>query len=271
MLSARVGSIGDNQLGGWYGYRAAKAAVNQIVHTAAIEIARTHKQAVVVGPAPRHRRHALHPRFRGSPTRRPRPPKPPTNLLAVLDGLTPADTGQFFDYAGQGNSMVTRLVLILGDQLTPDIAALAAADKATDVVVMAEVMAEATYVRHHPKKIAFTFAAMRKFAASLNDDGWQVAYTKLDDPDNTNAIDTELMRRGGTVRRRAEVLYTEPGEHRLIEVLAKIARQKSDKSPTLRRHPFSVLARRIRRLGRGPQIAADGVFLPRHAPQDRVC
>ena len=52
VLTARVGSIGDNRLGGWYSYRASKAAANQIVHTAAIEIARTHPQAVVA---------ALHP------------------------------------------------------------------------------------------------------------------------------------------------------------------------------------------------------------------
>jgi len=99
VLSARVGSIGDNQLGGWYGYRAAKAAVNQIVHTAAIEIARTHKQAVVT---------ALHPgtvatpftRDFVSPDKATPPEKAAANLLGVLDSLTPADTGQFFDYAG---------------------------------------------------------------------------------------------------------------------------------------------------------------------------
>ena len=52
VLSARVGSIGDNALGGWYSYRAAKAALNQLIHTAAIEITRTHPHAIVV---------ALHP------------------------------------------------------------------------------------------------------------------------------------------------------------------------------------------------------------------
>ena len=52
VLSARVGSIGDNQIGGWYSYRASKAALNQIVHGAAIEIGRSHKNAKVV---------ALHP------------------------------------------------------------------------------------------------------------------------------------------------------------------------------------------------------------------
>ncbi len=53
-----------------------------------------------------------------------------------------------------------RLVLVLGDQLSPNLSALRKTDKATDVVVMAEVMGEATYVPHHPKKIAFTFMAM---------------------------------------------------------------------------------------------------------------
>ena len=66
--------------------------------------------------------------------------------------------------------MVARLVLVLGDQLSPEIAALKAADKSKDVVVMAEVGDEASYVPHHPKKIAFIFAAMRKFAARLRDD-----------------------------------------------------------------------------------------------------
>jgi NAD(P)-dependent dehydrogenase (short-subunit alcohol dehydrogenase family) len=99
VLSARVGSIGDNHLGGWYGYRAAKAAVNQIVHTAAIEIARTHPRAICV---------ALHPGTVATPFTRdfvsPDKATPPDdaarNLLSVLDRLTPADSGRFFDYAG---------------------------------------------------------------------------------------------------------------------------------------------------------------------------
>ena len=62
-----------------------------------------------------------------------------------------------------------RLILVLGDQLSPDIAALKAADRDTDIVVMAEVADEASYVAHHPKKIAFIFAAMRHFAAQLRD------------------------------------------------------------------------------------------------------
>ena len=62
---------------------------------------------------------------------------------------------------------MSRLILVLGDQLTPSLASLRHGDPSKDIVVMAEVAEEATYVRHHPKKIAFIFAAMRKFAQSL--------------------------------------------------------------------------------------------------------
>ncbi len=100
-LSARVGSIGDNRLGGWYGYRAAKAALNQLVHTAAIELARTHPQAVCV---------ALHPGTVATPLSAPfakaglavRPPaEAAAELLAVVAGLDAAETGGFFDWRGQ--------------------------------------------------------------------------------------------------------------------------------------------------------------------------
>ena len=99
VLTARVGSIGDNRLGGWYSYRASKAAANQIVHTAAIEIARTHPDAIVV---------ALHPGTveteftRDYPAhRKVTPAEAAGNLLGVLDGLGPEQTGQFFDWAGK--------------------------------------------------------------------------------------------------------------------------------------------------------------------------
>jgi deoxyribodipyrimidine photolyase-related protein len=113
---------------------------------------------------------------------------------------------------------VTRLILVLGDQLTPDIAALRHGDKARDLVVMAEVMAEAGSVPHHPQKIALVFAAMRKFAASLEAQGWTVAYTRLDDPANSQSITDELLRRaaghGATC-----VVATAPGEWRLTQAL----------------------------------------------------
>lgn len=98
-LSARVGSIGDNRAGGWHGYRAAKAALNQIVRGAAIELARSHPRAACV---------ALHPGTVATPLTRPylgrhpsvTPEHAAARLLSVIDGLSAADTGGFFDYAG---------------------------------------------------------------------------------------------------------------------------------------------------------------------------
>ncbi|TGD62386.1 cryptochrome/photolyase family protein [Tabrizicola sp. WMC-M-20] len=114
--------------------------------------------------------------------------------------------------------MVKRLVLILGDQLTHDIAALRFADPARDVVVMAEVRGEGTYVPHHPQKIALILSAMRHFAADLRHAGWEVAYTRLDDPDNTQTIPGELLRRASELG-ATEIHATRPGEWRLITAL----------------------------------------------------
>jgi len=115
--------------------------------------------------------------------------------------------------------MVTpRLILVLGDQLTPGLSALREGDPARDVVVMAEVMAEGTYVRHHPQKIALILSAMRKFAAGLEAAGWRVAYSRLDDPENGQSIPAELLRRAAEVG-AAEVIATSPGEWRLIGAL----------------------------------------------------
>ena len=99
-LSARVGSIGDNRLGGWYSYRTAKAAVNQMLHGAAIELARTHKELTCVALHPGTVQTAFTEKYVGH-----NPSVPPSeaaeNLLNVLDGLTPADTGKFFDWQGK--------------------------------------------------------------------------------------------------------------------------------------------------------------------------
>jgi deoxyribodipyrimidine photolyase-related protein len=116
---------------------------------------------------------------------------------------------------------VVRLILVLGDQLSEGLSALAEGDPARDIVVMAEVLGEATYVPHHPKKIAFIFAAMRKFAARLRAAGWRVAYTRLDDPENGQSIPAELIRRAAE-HGACAVIATEPGEWRLIAALADL-------------------------------------------------
>ena len=114
--------------------------------------------------------------------------------------------------------MVSRLILVLGDQLSLNLSSLREADKARDVVVMAEVAQEAEYVRHHPKKIALVFAAMRKFARKLEDDGWSLRYTRLDDPENAGSLVGELLRRAEETG-AGEVIVTEPGEWRLLNTL----------------------------------------------------
>jgi NAD(P)-dependent dehydrogenase (short-subunit alcohol dehydrogenase family) len=100
VLSARVGSIGDNQMGGWHSYRASKAALNQFIRGTAIELSRSHREAVVA---------ALHPGTVETPfTAAYLPPydklapeEAAKRLLAVLDGLAPERTGRFWDHRGQ--------------------------------------------------------------------------------------------------------------------------------------------------------------------------
>ncbi|KAF0116281.1 MAG: hypothetical protein FD150_451 [Rhodobacteraceae bacterium] len=100
VLSARVGSIGDNALGGWYGYRAAKAALNQLVRTASIEAARTHPQSVFVALHPGTVETGLAPAQRtGHPAVS--PAAAAGNLLSVLEGLGPEASGGFYDWKGE--------------------------------------------------------------------------------------------------------------------------------------------------------------------------
>jgi len=97
-LSAKVGSIGDNALGGWYGYRASKAALNQIIRTTSIELKRARRDAVCV---------ALHPGTVDTPLSAPfskaglntrTPDVAARELLAVISALTPSDSGHFLDH-----------------------------------------------------------------------------------------------------------------------------------------------------------------------------
>ncbi|MFC4350981.1 SDR family NAD(P)-dependent oxidoreductase [Fodinicurvata halophila] len=100
-LSARVGSIGDNGYGGWYAYRASKAALNQLVRTASIELSRRCPDAICV---------AVHPGTVETPLTAPyskqglnvrSPEQAATQLISVLDGLSAAQSGTFLDYRGE--------------------------------------------------------------------------------------------------------------------------------------------------------------------------
>ena len=103
VLSARVGSIGDNRLGGWYGYRASKAALNMFVRTASVELARTRPRAIIVG---------LHPGTVATPLSKPfqrgvepgklfTPATAATHLLDVIDELKRPDGGSCLDWSGE--------------------------------------------------------------------------------------------------------------------------------------------------------------------------
>ncbi|RXF72993.1 cryptochrome/photolyase family protein [Hansschlegelia zhihuaiae] len=109
------------------------------------------------------------------------------------------------------------LRLILGDQLTRGIASLKDLDPATDVVLMAEVMEEASYVGHHKQKLVFLFSAMRNFAAELRAEGVEVDYVELDQRGNMGSLGGEVAR---AVKRHApdRLVLTEPGEWRVEEM-----------------------------------------------------
>ncbi|MGP6419673.1 cryptochrome/photolyase family protein [Pseudomonas putida] len=107
-----------------------------------------------------------------------------------------------------------RLCLVLGDQLSFDLASLQTLDSERDTVLLVEVMEEASHVPHHPQKIALIFSAMRHFAEALRDQGVSVEYVTLDDPHNSGSVPGEL-RRWQQRLHAEEVHVTECGDWRL--------------------------------------------------------
>ncbi|WP_285374183.1 cryptochrome/photolyase family protein [Pseudomonas sp. lyk4-TYG-107] len=107
-----------------------------------------------------------------------------------------------------------RLCLVLGDQLSFDLASLQTLDSERDTVLLVEVMEEASHVPHHPQKIALIFSAMRHFAQALRDQGVRVEYVTLDDPHNSGSVPGEL-RRWQQRLQVEEVHVTECGDWRL--------------------------------------------------------
>jgi len=100
VISAKVGSIEDNRLGGWYSYRASKAALNMLLKTAAIEVRRGNPNAVLVSLHPGTVNTGLSRPFKGEQIGRPAAAAA-RDMLAVLDGLNAADTGSFVAYSGE--------------------------------------------------------------------------------------------------------------------------------------------------------------------------
>lgn len=113
------------------------------------------------------------------------------------------------------------LQLILGDQLSQSISSLKGYNPDRDIILMCEVWNEATYVKHHKKKIAFLFSAMRHFAEGLKKQNFNVEYTALDAPENSGSF-------GGEVKRMLSeysvdrIVVTHPGECRVLEELQSL-------------------------------------------------
>ncbi len=110
------------------------------------------------------------------------------------------------------------LIPILGDQLSLNISSLTDQDKNHAVLLMMEVEAETTYVKHHKAKIAYIFSAMRHHAEALRERGWTVDYITLDDPDNSGSFTGEIAR----ARERHDVeaiRITEAGEWRVMAMI----------------------------------------------------
>ncbi|MFT6385722.1 MAG: deoxyribodipyrimidine photolyase-related protein [Rickettsiales bacterium] len=107
---------------------------------------------------------------------------------------------------------------LLADQLSESISSLQNTDKQKDTIMLCEVMSEATYAPHHPKKIAFLFSAMRHFAANLQQQGFRVRYVKLDDPCNSGSLEGEI-RRAIDELKPDRIILTQAAEWRVLQMM----------------------------------------------------
>ena len=111
---------------------------------------------------------------------------------------------------------MSTLRLILGDQLSHEISSLSGVNATKDIILMCEIWNEATHVKHHKKKIAFLFSAMRHFALNLKENGYNVEYIKLNDKNNTGFFKTEVER---AIKKHNldHIVVTHPGEYRVLK------------------------------------------------------
>ena len=108
------------------------------------------------------------------------------------------------------------LRVILGDQLTDSISSLQGCDKTRDTILMSEVFEEATFIPHHKKKLTFIFSAMRHFSLELKNQGFNVVYNKLNDPNNSGSLTGEILR---LIKNYSfeKILITSPSEFRVLQ------------------------------------------------------
>jgi len=116
------------------------------------------------------------------------------------------------------------LILILGDQLTISLDAIQQCNKKTDRIVLFEVIEEATYVKHHKKKLVFIFSSMRHFAKELKQKGYQIHYVTIDDERNTGSLSSE-MERAIRAFNPQKISLTFPGEYRVLTLFEQWKKQ----------------------------------------------
>ncbi|MFL2804568.1 MAG: cryptochrome/photolyase family protein [Dehalococcoidia bacterium] len=116
------------------------------------------------------------------------------------------------------------LRVILGDQLTDSISSLNNCDKSEDIILISEVIEEATFIPHHKKKLVFIFSAMRHFALDLKNDGFNVIYNKLNDPDNSGSLTGEISR---LIKNQSfeKIVITSPSEFRVLKEIESLGKK----------------------------------------------
>jgi len=112
----------------------------------------------------------------------------------------------------------------LGDQLTDSISSLNNCDKSEDIILISEVIEEATFIPHHKKKLVFIFSAMRHFALDLKNDGFNVIYNKLNDPDNSGSLTGEISR---LIKNQSfeKIVITSPSEFRVLKEIESLGKK----------------------------------------------
>ena len=160
-----------------------------------------------------------------------------------------------------------QIILVLGDQLSPSMTSLRAGDPSKDVVLIAEVQEEARYVRHHKKKIAFLFAAMRHFAEELRALGWRVVYRTLNKTGSSGSLVAEVSRLAHETHPERIVL-TEPGEWRLRNDMQGWSEIFGRPVSLLPDHRFICSIDAFGRWARGRKRLRMEILLPRDAPKD---
>ncbi len=157
------------------------------------------------------------------------------------------------------------LRLILGDQLNENISSLRDVNKLTDNILICEVKSEATYVKHHKKKIAFLFSAMRHFSKFLEESNFKLKYVKYDDVNNSGSLFGEV-KKAIDINNYKKIIVTKPNEFRLYSEILEWE-NKLNIHVEIRDDNVSYVQLMSLLMGKRSQTVTDGIFLSRNAKE----